>query len=115
MAHLGYLSQERKRLVLKIMSQQQLKEAWDLLKGVDKRHYVKTGFYALGNAYILSGKNPQYENKAVLVEHRGKLQINHWNWTCSTSECKNQPTITTNGDDGQCNLKRKAESLKVLS
>ena len=94
--------------------QQQLKEAWNLLKGVDKRHYVPTGFYALGDAYILSGKNPQYQNKVVLVEHRGKTQINHWDWTCPLSECKCKPTIITNGDDGNCNLKRKAESLKSL-
>jgi hypothetical protein len=95
------------------MKQQQQLEAWNLLKGIDKRYYTSTGFYALGDAYILSGKNPQYKNQAVLVEHRGKLQVNHWDWTCELSECKCKPTITTNGDDGECNLKRKAESLKV--
>lgn len=91
----------------------QLKEAWDLLKGIDRKCYVLTGFYALGDAYLLSGKNAQYKNQVVLVEHRGKSQINHWDFTCSRSECKNQPTITTNGDDGQGNLLRKAPVLKV--
>lgn len=97
------------------MQLKHLNVAWDLLKGIDKKYYISTGFYALGDAYILSGKNPQYKNQVVLVEHRGRLQINHWDFICSRSECKNQPTITTNGDDGQCNLNRKAPVLKVES
>ncbi|WP_414756688.1 hypothetical protein [Anabaena sp. CCY 9910] len=95
------------------MQLKHLKEAWDLLKGVDKRYYTSTGFYALGDAYILSGKNPQYKNQVILVEHRGKSQINHWEQTCPLSECKIRPTVITNGDDGQCNLNRKAPVLQV--
>lgn len=94
------------------MNQQQ--QAWDALMGIDKRFYISTGFYALGDAYQISNKNPQYKNKIVLVEHRHKLQINHWDYTCKKSDCGKQPTITTNGDDGNGNLKRKAPSLKVL-
>ncbi|MBD2496761.1 hypothetical protein [Nostoc sp. FACHB-280] len=97
------------------MNKQQEKQlAWDALMGVDKRAFVSTGFYALGDAFTISSKDPKYKNKIVLVEHRGKLQINHWDFTCNSSECKS-PTITTNGDDGQGNLKRKAPSLQVYS
>ncbi|MBW4557111.1 MAG: hypothetical protein KME59_14415 [Trichormus sp. ATA11-4-KO1] len=91
----------------------ELQEAWDTLMGIDKRYYISTGFYALGDAYLLSDKNPQYKNQIVLVEHRHKLQINHWNWTCKKSDCVKQPTILTNGDDGKGNLKRKAPSLTI--
>ncbi|MBD2683582.1 MULTISPECIES: hypothetical protein [Nostoc] len=94
---------------------QQLQEAWDALMGLDKRHYVATGFYALGDAYLISGKDPNYKGKIVLVEHRQKTQINHWEFTCNRSQCSQQPTITTNGDEGKGNLKRKAQCLKVFS
>jgi hypothetical protein len=93
------------------MNQQQ--EAWDILMGLNKKHYVPTGFYTLGDAYLISDKNPQYKNKIVLIEHRGKLQINHWDYTSKKSDCGKQPIILTNGDDGKGNLKRKALSLKV--
>ncbi|MBD2471426.1 hypothetical protein [Nostoc sp. FACHB-145] len=97
------------------MDKQQEKQlAWDALMGVDKRHYVSTGFYALGDAFLISSKDPKRRNQIVLVEHRLKQQINHWDFTCNSSECKS-PTITTNGDDGNGNLKRKAQSLQVLS
>jgi hypothetical protein len=95
--------------------QQEKQQAWDALMSINKRHYVTTGFYALGDAYLISNKNPKYKNQIVLVEHRGKSQINHWDFTCKKSECNRQPTITTNGDDGQGNLKRKAQSLKILT
>ncbi len=94
---------------------QQHSEAWNALLGLDKRHYVSTGFYALGDAYLISRKDPKYKNIIVLVEHRQKTQINHWEYQCKKSECSQQPTIETNGDDGQGNLKRKAPSLKVYS
>ncbi|MFN6564237.1 MAG: hypothetical protein RMY28_031210 [Nostoc sp. ChiSLP01] len=94
---------------------QQLQEAWDALMGLDKRHYVATGFYALGDAYLISGKDPNYKGKIVLIEHRQRTQINHWDWTILKSQCSQQPTITTNGDDDKGNLKRKAPSLKVYS
>jgi len=98
------------------MNEQQEKQlAWDALMGVDKRHYVSTGFYALGDAFLISSKNPKYKNQIVLVEHRLKQQINHWDFICPMSECNRQATITTNGDDGNGNLKRKAPSLKVYS
>ncbi|WGV29146.1 hypothetical protein [Halotia branconii] len=96
------------------MSNQQHQAAWDALMSLNKRHYIATGFYALGDAFLISGKDPQYKNKIVLVEHCGKLQINHWDWTTDKSQCR-QPTITTNGDDNNGNLKRKAPSLKVYS
>lgn len=52
------------------MNKQQEKQiAWDALKGIDKRHYVATGFYALGDAFLISGKDRQYKNMIVLVEH----------------------------------------------
>ncbi len=92
---------------------QQHQLAWEALMFLNKRHYVTTGFYALGDAFLIS-KDPKHKNKIVLVEHCGKLQINHWEWTINKSECP-QPTITTNGDDGNGNLKRKAPSLKVYS
>ncbi len=95
--------------------QQQTQQAWDALMGIDKRHYVLTGFYALGDAFLISGKNPTYQNQIVLVEHCGKSQINHWDFRCNRSECRQQPSITTNGDDGHGNLKRKAPSLQVYS
>ncbi|RCJ40074.1 hypothetical protein A6770_38420 [Nostoc minutum NIES-26] len=94
--------------------QQELQLAWDALMGVDKRHYVSTGFYALGDAFLISSKDPKRRNQIVLVEHRYREQINHWDFICNQSECKS-PTITTNGDDGQGNLKRKTQSLKVYS
>ncbi|MBU7586198.1 MAG: hypothetical protein KAF91_25590 [Nostoc sp. TH1S01] len=94
--------------------QQELQQAWDALMGVDKRHYVSTGFYSLGDAFLISSKDPKRRNQIVLVEHRLKQQINHWDFICNSSECKS-PTITTNGDDGQGNLKRKAPSLQVYS
>lgn len=92
----------------------QHQQAWDALMFLNKRYYISTGFYALGDAYLISGKDPKYKNKIVLVEHHQKTQINHWNYQCKKSECP-QPTITTNGDDGNGNLKRKATSLKVYS
>jgi hypothetical protein len=94
---------------------QQHQSAWDALMFLNKRHYISTGFYALGDAYLISGKDSKYKNKIVLVEHCQKSQINHWDWTVSKSECSQQPTIETNGDDGKGNLKRKAPSLKVYS
>lgn len=94
---------------------QQLQEAWDALMGLDKRHYVATGFYALGDAYLISGQDLAYKGKIVLIEHRQRTQINHWEFTCNRLQCSQQPTITTNGDDGKGNLKRKAPSLKVYS
>jgi hypothetical protein len=93
---------------------QQHQQAWDALMSLNKRHYISTGFYALGDAYLISGKDQKYRNIIVLVEHREKSQINHWEYQCNKSECP-QPTITTNGDDGNGNLKRKALSLKVYS
>jgi hypothetical protein len=95
--------------------QQEIQSAWDALMSLNKRWFVSTGFYALGNAYLISGKNPTYKNQIVLVEHRHKSQINHWDWTIKKSQCSRQPTITTNGDDGEGNLNRKAPSLKVYS
>jgi hypothetical protein len=97
------------------MNQQQLQEAWDALMNSYKRYYISTGFYALGDAFLISNKNPKYKNQIVLVEHRLKQQINHWEFVCQMSECNRQGTITTNGDDGNGNLKRKAISLKVYS
>ncbi|MBD6620958.1 hypothetical protein FNW02_35835 [Komarekiella sp. 'clone 1'] len=94
---------------------QQHQQAWDALMSLNKRYYISTGFYALGDAYLISGKDLKYKNQIVLVEHRQKSQINHWDWTINKSECRQQPTITTNGDDGNGNLKRKAVSLKVYS
>jgi hypothetical protein len=94
---------------------QQYQLAWDALMQLNKRHYVATGFYALGDAYLISEKDPKYKGLIVLVEHRQKTQINHWQYQCKKSECSQQPTITTNGDDGNGNLKRKAPSLKVYS
>ncbi|MBE9039050.1 hypothetical protein [aff. Roholtiella sp. LEGE 12411] len=94
---------------------QQHQQAWDALMSLNKRHYVSTGFYALGDAYLISGKDLKYKNVIVLVEHHQKTQINHWDWTINKSECRQQPTITTNGDDGNGNLKQKALSLKVYS
>ncbi|RCJ24056.1 hypothetical protein A6770_28840 [Nostoc minutum NIES-26] len=94
--------------------QQELQQAWNALMGVDKRYYILTGFYALGDAFLISSKNHMYKNQIVLVEHRHREQINHWDFTCNQSECKS-PTITTNGDDGQGNLNRKAPSLKVYN
>jgi hypothetical protein len=94
---------------------QQHQQAWNALIGLDKRYYVSTGFYALGDAYLISGKDPKYKNIIVLVEHQQKTQINHWEYQCNKSECSQQPTIETNGDDGKGNLKRKAPSLKVYS
>ncbi|WP_341530081.1 hypothetical protein WKK05_12760 [Nostoc sp. UHCC 0302] len=94
---------------------QQHESAWNALMGLDKRHYIATGFYALGDAYLISGKDPKYKGLIVLVEHRQKTQLNHWQYQCKRSECSQQPTITTNGDDGNGNLKRKAPSLKVYS
>jgi hypothetical protein len=95
--------------------QKETQSAWDALISLNKRHYILTGFYALGDAYLISGKDPKYKNIIVLVEHREKSQINHWDRTVSKSECSQQPTIETNGDDGKGNLKRKAPSLKVYS
>jgi hypothetical protein len=95
--------------------QQETQSAWDALMSLNKRHYVSTGFYALGDAYLISGKDPKYKNIIVLVEHQQKTQINHWEYQCNKSECSQQPTIETNGDDGKGNLKRKAPSLKVYS
>ncbi|WP_193200414.1 hypothetical protein [Nostoc sp. MG11] len=57
---------------------QQHQQAWNTLMSLNKRHYVSTGFYALGDAYLISGKDPKYKNIIVLVEHRQKAQINHW-------------------------------------
>jgi hypothetical protein len=94
--------------------QQETQSAWDALMFLNRRHYVLTSFYALGDAYLISGKDPKHKNKIVLVEHRQKHQINHWDYQCNKSECP-QPIIETNGDDGQGNLKRKAPSLKVYS
>jgi hypothetical protein len=93
---------------------QQHQSAWEALMSLNKRHYVATGFYALGDAYLISSKDRKYKNQIVLVEHCGRLQINHWAYVCNQTECP-QPTITTNGDDGKGNLKRKAPSLKVYS
>ncbi|RCJ32454.1 hypothetical protein A6770_18745 [Nostoc minutum NIES-26] len=93
---------------------QELEEAWDALMGINRKHYVSTGFYTLGDAFLISNKDPNYKNKVVLVEHRLKSQINHWTFTCDSSFCSN-PIITSNGDDGNGNLKRKAQYLKVFS
>ncbi|MCC5639828.1 hypothetical protein LC593_29180 [Nostoc sp. CHAB 5844] len=95
--------------------QQEVQFAWDTLMLGGKRHYVLTGFYALGDAFLISNKDPKRKNQIVLVEHREKLQINHWDFVCPMSECNRQATITTNGDDGNGNLRRKAPSLKVYS
>lgn len=88
-------------------------EAWQRLLSGDKRVYTKLGFFALGDAYLITDKNPAYKNQIVLVEHREKTQYNHWNYRCDRSECKFLPTIATNGDDGGGTLKRKAPRLKV--
>ncbi|WP_191761962.1 hypothetical protein [Komarekiella delphini-convector] len=49
---------------------QQHQQAWDTLMSLNKRHYVSTGFYTLGDAYLISGKDLKYKNIIVLVEHR---------------------------------------------
>ncbi|MBW4457068.1 MAG: hypothetical protein KME55_32840 [Nostoc indistinguendum CM1-VF10] len=83
-------------------------EAWNALMSLNKPHYIATGFYALGDAYLISGKDPKYKNTIILVEHRQKTQINHWEHRWNKSECSQQPTIETNNGDGRGNLNRKA-------
>jgi hypothetical protein len=76
---------------------QQHQSAWDALMFLNKRHYVSTGFYALGDAYLISGKDPKYKNIIVLVEHRQKTQINHWEYqTNSQFAIRNSQLNTRN-------------------
>jgi hypothetical protein len=90
------------------------KEAWNRLMNGDKRVYSRLGFFALGDAESISGAK-EYKHEIVLVERREKHQYNHWGYRCKRSECKYQPSIFTNGDDGMGGLKRKAPRLKLLS
>lgn len=90
------------------------KEAWNLLLDGHKQVYTKLGFFALGDAYLITNECIEYKGQIVLVEHRDKHQYNHWGYRCSTKDCKFQPTITSNGDDGYGSLKRKAPQLKIV-
>lgn len=87
--------------------------AWERLLAGDKCYYTNLGFFALGDAFLISGKNPAYKDEIVLVEHRWRTQYNHWGWRIKRLECRAQPTIAMNGDDGFGILKRKAPSLKT--
>lgn len=96
------------------MSRTTMQDAWNKLLDGHRQVYTKVGFYALGNAYTISGKNKIYKDQVVLVERRDKLQHNHWEFKCNTKDCKYQPTITQNGDDDKGNLKRKAPKLQIV-
>ncbi|BDA76081.1 hypothetical protein CAL7716_102470 (plasmid) [Calothrix sp. PCC 7716] len=96
------------------MNQATMQEAWNQLMDGHKQVYHKHGFYALGDAYIISGKDKKYKDQVILIERCEKLQHNHWEFKCSKKDCKFQPTITTNGDDNKGNLKRKAPKLQII-
>lgn len=75
-------------------------DAWASLLNGEQQVKTKFGFFALGDAFQITGECKAYEDQIVLVEHRGNHQYNHWGHRCHKDKCQYQPTITTNGDDG---------------
>ena len=90
-----------------------LSQIWEYLRKGNKKYYTKLGFFALGDAYLISGQNSAYEDCIVLVEHRERHQYNHWGFLIKKSEISFPATIFTNGDDNYGKLNRKALSLKL--
>jgi|GEM_PF-4412093 len=88
---------------------------WNTLLSGTNRYYTRLGFFMLGDAYLISGKNPVYKDEIVLVEHRERRQYNHWGFRCPRQDCRYAHVVCeSNGDDGNGKLNKKARRLKVL-